>query len=287
MTRKIKQRRVDRPALRPPFRVLAVLLGLLSLYVAISEWRSFPVLTLLFAVIFLVSGLGGDVGVQWVDRWQFRLLDALVGGIAWCRRQVARLLGREPQEVAPAWYGRGPLPRLDELGTDAALVLECDDDLMDKPFERKPHHTALDLVIELYAHGRCDWFAVALREAAGWAIVAVASPGQLSVHRLNRDPQGRLVDVYGHVTLDELRRRYGIDDLEIVENGRIPRGNAPRPKDLPWIASAMLHLPHEPFVSMRRPLEEWVRTGDMPARGRVPGGRAVAPSAPRDRDESQ
>ena len=58
MTRKIKQRRVDRPALRPPFRVLAVLLGLLSLYIAISQWRSFPVLTLLFAVIFLVSCLG-------------------------------------------------------------------------------------------------------------------------------------------------------------------------------------------------------------------------------------
>jgi hypothetical protein len=36
MTKKIKQRRVDRPALRPAFRVLAVLLRLLSLYVAIS-----------------------------------------------------------------------------------------------------------------------------------------------------------------------------------------------------------------------------------------------------------
>jgi hypothetical protein len=68
------------------------------------------VLTLLFAVIFLVSGLGGDVGVQWVDRWQFRLFDALVGGIAWCRRQVARLLGREPEKVAPAWYGAALCP---------------------------------------------------------------------------------------------------------------------------------------------------------------------------------
>ena len=116
MTRKIKQRRVDRPALRPPFRVLAVLLGLLSLYIAISQWRSFPVLTLLFAVIFLVSGLGGDVGVQWVDRWQFRLFDALVGGIAWCRRQVARLLGREPEKVAPAWYGAALCPGWTRLG---------------------------------------------------------------------------------------------------------------------------------------------------------------------------
>ena len=120
------------------------------------------------------------------------------------------------KKSGPEWLGDGPLPSIDELGENAAIVLECDEDLLERPFERLPHHTALDLVVLMYAHDRCDWFAFVLREATGWPVVAAASPGEASAHRLNRDPQGRLVDAYGHVTLDDLRQRYGIGDLEIA-----------------------------------------------------------------------
>ena len=40
----------------------------------------------------------------------------------------------------------------------------------------------------------------------------------------------------------------------------IERGNV-RTRDLPWMAAAMLHLPTEPFVSIRDPLEAWARYG--------------------------
>jgi len=70
-----------------------------------------------------------------------------------------------------------------------------------------------------------------------------------------------LVDAYGHVTLEDLRWRYDIDDLEIVDHPEIDPDLAPSPSDLPCIAAAMLHLPTEPCVSMRDQIEAWVRYG--------------------------
>jgi hypothetical protein len=229
-------------ALRTAFWVLAVAIGLWGLYLAQSEWRAFPAWSLLLAAYLLVAG---------------------PGAVAWCWRQLARLVGRDPDKVAPDWLGDGPLPSLDELGEDAAIVLECDEDLLERPFERRPHHTALDLVIRMYAHDRCDWFAYVLREATGWPVVEAASPRKPSAHRLNRDPQGRLVDAYGHVTLDDLRQRYGIGDLEIVEDAVIRRDFAPDRRYLARLGCAMLYLPWEPFASMRGALEAWVRHGHV------------------------
>ncbi|MGA1288979.1 MAG: hypothetical protein ACO3ZK_15880 [Rubrivivax sp.] len=237
------------------------MIGLAGVFAAVLDWRSFPVVTLVISVIFLVAGLGGDSGAQWIDRGQDRLIDALGGALAGGRRLLAGTVGGIFKPSHPEWLGDGPLPSLDELGEDAAIVLECDEDLLEQPFERRPYHTALDLVITVYGHDRCDWFAFVLREATGWPVVEAASPRKPSAHRLNRDPQGRLVDVYGHVTLDDLRQRYGIDDLEIVDNGVIRRSFAPDRTFLPRIGSVMLHLPWEPFVSMRGALEGWVRYG--------------------------
>jgi hypothetical protein len=251
--------------------VLAVMLGLAGVFVAVLDWRSFPVVTLVFSVIFLVAGLGGDSGTQWIDRAQDRVIDALARAVSWCRRLLAATVGGMFKESGPKWLGEGPLPSLDELGEDAAIVLACDEDLLERPFERRPHHTALDLVVLMYAHDRCDWFAYVLREATGWPVVEAASPRKPSAHRLNRDPQGRLVDAYGHVTLDDLRQRYGIGDLEIVEDAVIRRDFAPDRRDLARLGCAMLHLPWEPFVSMRGVLEEWVRYGRRDAADARPG----------------
>lgn len=254
-------RRKSSSAIGMPFRILAVLIGLMGLVTAVVDWRSFPVFTAIMGMFFLIAGLGGDEGAGFLDRCVNDVMRAIARALAWCWRLVGKLTGRKAEDNTPAWLGDEPLPSLEDCGEQAAIVLEADSDLVDHPFERKPHHTALDLLRQLYARDRCDWFAVALREATGWPLVAVGSPGEYPAHRLNRDPQGRLVDAYGHVTLEDLRRRYRIDDLEIVDHPKIHPGFEPSPRDLPCIAAAMLHLPTEPFVSIRGPLEAWVRYG--------------------------
>jgi hypothetical protein len=193
----------------------------------------------------------------------------LVEALFWCAslpgRVRERLAGRAQRKDASGFYGDKPLPTLDELGEEAAEILECDSDLgsdlLSEPFVREPHHTPLDLIHELYAHDRCDWFAAALREVTGWPVIAVAAPGEASAHRLNRDPQGRLIDCHGYVTLDDLRRRYGIDDLDIAECAGVLKGYEPKAEHLPLVAVVMLHLPTEPFVSLRGQVEAWVRYG--------------------------
>jgi hypothetical protein len=246
-------------------RLIALMLGLLILYSAVIEWDSFPVFIALFGVILLAYAIGGDRSAAWGDRLWGALMTPLVEALFWCaslpRRLRDRLAGRAESEDESEFYGDKPLPTLDELGEQAAEILDCDSDLMSEPFVREPHHTPLDLVHELYAHDRCDWFAAALREVTGWPVIAVAAPEEESAHRLNCDPQGRLIDCHGYVTLDDLRQRYGIDELEIVDDEGIPRGYEPKAEHIPLIAVVMLHLPAEPFVSWRGPVEAWVRYG--------------------------
>lgn len=255
------QPRKNSSAIRPPFRTVAVLIGLVSVASAVVNWRSFPIFTAVMGLFFLIAGFGGDEGLGFLNRSVSGGVGAIVRAAVWCWRLVGKLTGRKAEDNTPAWLGDEPLPSLEASGENAAILLDADSDLVDHPFERMPHHTALDLLRQLYAHDRCDWFAVALRAATGWPLVAVGSPGEYPAHRLNRDPQGRLVDAYGHVTLDDLRRRYRIDDLEIVDHPEIHPDFEPRPCDLPWIAADMLHLPTEPFVSIRDPLEAWARYG--------------------------
>lgn len=268
-------RRKSSSAIRMPFRILAVLIGLMGLVTAVVDWRSFPVFMAIMGMFFLIAGVGGDEGAGFLDRCVNDVMRAIAKAVVWCWRLVGKLTGRKAEDTTPGWLGDEELPTLEVCGEQAADLLDADSDLVDEPFERQPHHTALDLLRQLYAHDRCDWFAVALREATGWPVVGAASPGEYPAHRLNRDPQGRLVDAYGYVTLDDLRWRYDIDDLEIVDHPDIDPDLAPSPSDLPCIAAAMLHLPTEPFVSMRDQIEAWVRygrrVGDAAQPQRTPG----------------
>ena len=75
-------------ALRTAFWVLAVAIGLWGLHLALSGWRAFPAWSLLLAAYLLVAG---------------------PGAVAWCWRQLARFVGRDPDKVAPDWLGDGPL----------------------------------------------------------------------------------------------------------------------------------------------------------------------------------
>ena len=277
MTRRTRRSETEQDHMRG-VRLIALLLGLMMLYSAVIELHVSSMFSALFGVILLANAIGGDRGAAWGERLCGALTTPLVEALFWCaslpRRLRDRLAGRAETEDESGFYGDKPLPTLDELGEQAAEILDCDSDLMSEPFVREPHHTPLDLVHELYAHDRCDWFAAALREVTGWPVIAVAAPGDQSVHRLNRDPQGRLVDCHGCVTLGDLRQRYGIDELDIAEGEGIPKGYAPKAEHIPLIAVVMLHLPTEPFVSLRGQTEAWVRYG--PAGGPMAATRPCA-----------
>ena len=108
-----------------------------------------------------------------------------------------------------------PIPTLEELAEEANIVMESEFDDGPEVFERSPKNTALDLLRLQYAHCECRYFAFALRELTGWPIVLAVEPGGLLCHQLNRDAQGRLVDVTGFVTIEELPGRYRGIELEV------------------------------------------------------------------------
>jgi hypothetical protein len=74
-----------------------------------------------------------------------------------------------------------------------------------------------------------------------------------------RDSEDRLVDVYGYVTVDDLRLRYGIDDLVVFENNDTKSRKDLSEDWIPEFVAAMLYLPDEPFVSLRSELMAWVQ----------------------------
>jgi hypothetical protein len=151
------------------------------------------------------------------------------------------------------------VPTLKDLAENAVLLLEAEEDFYDDPFVPGPEHSEIDILRQVYGHNHCDWFAVALNVVKDWEIVAVGSPGKPSVHRLVRDSEGRLVDVYGYVTVDDLRLRYGIDDLVVFENNDTKSRKDLNEDWIPEFVAAMLYLPYEPFASLRNELMAWVQ----------------------------
>lgn len=96
--------------------------------------------------------------------------------------------------------------RLTQMADDACFAVS---DLLDNAaFERFNALSDLDKVRWRYAHADCDDFAQALHEITGWTIVTLTHPRRGPIHRLCRDEQGGLVDVYGWVTLHDLISRY-------------------------------------------------------------------------------
>jgi hypothetical protein len=150
------------------------------------------------------------------------------------------------------------VPTLKELADDAFAVLAAESDDRAQRFVDGVRRPDLDLLRELYGHCRCDWFAGALHVMTGWQIVAAGSPGSAPVHLLVRDSAGRLVDVYGYVTVADLRERYGVADLEIFEPGDMHSGHDLAVEHVPSVAASMLYLELEPFVSLRTEVLDWV-----------------------------
>lgn len=156
---------------------------------------------------------------------------------------------------------------LEVLAEQANIVLECEYDYGPDAFERSPERSPLDLLRLLYAHCWSHQFASALHELTGWPVVTASNSAGRSIHHLNRHSEGKLIDVTGFVGLEELQSRYGIPDLVIFEDLGFKRD----PKlDDDWMAevmTAMLYLPHEPFLNMRPVIELWVRHGRIGKEG--------------------
>ena len=154
-----------------------------------------------------------------------------------------------------------PIPTLEELAEEANIVMESEFDYGPEVFERSPKNTALDLLRLQYAHCECRYFAFALRELTGWPIVLAVEPGGLLCHQLNRDAQGRLVDVTGFVTLEELPGRYRGIELEVREGNNFEGDGDLDDDAVAQVMAAMLYLPHEPFTSLSAQASLWVRYG--------------------------
>lgn len=156
---------------------------------------------------------------------------------------------------------------LEDLAEQANIVLECEYDYGPDAFERSPDHSPLDLLQMQYAECWCHQFASSLNELTGWSVVTAADSSGTPIHHLNRNPQGRLVDVTGFVDLEGLQSRYRIPDLMIYEDLDFKRVPKLDDDSMAEIMAAMLYLPYEPFVSMRPAIELWVRHGQIGKEG--------------------
>lgn len=248
-------------------RVFMLFIGGVQLFNAARNWEDASIFQIVMGTYFLAMALGGETLILAVFKAGFAASDffgALFAKVGWRSNTPPKQTKRRSTDNTPAFVplaSERPIPTLKELAEEAIIVLDADSDFYEEPFVRGPQHTDLDVIRELYGHCRCDWFAVALNVVKGWEIVAAGSPGQRSVHRLVRDPQGRLVDVYGYVTVEELQARYGISDLEIFDELDVESTYEVRDEYIPDFVAAMLYLPTEPFQSMRRELRIWVRYG--------------------------
>jgi len=181
-------------------------------------------------------------------------------------KQLIRLLGGHPDDlplppVEQLLPADRPIPTLKELVENANVVLESEYDYGPDAFERSPQYTPLDLLRMQFSHCWCHHFAASMQELTGWPVMkAIDAKGGL-VHYLNRDPQGRWVDVTGFVEVEGLCRRYGLPALSVLEDSEFKRQRVLDDDSMSDIMAAMLYLPHQPYIGMRQTIRLWVRHG--------------------------
>ncbi len=150
------------------------------------------------------------------------------------------------------------IPTLQELGQEAiASVSDMHDD---DELELMESMSDLDLIRQRFSHGDCDDFALALHAVTGWPIASINSSSHGPLHRLNIAPDGTMVDVHGFVSMDELKKRYKLRDLNISPDtgcGSLLDSDA----DLEPIVSTMVHLPNEPFPNLQQTAKQWLVRG--------------------------
>jgi hypothetical protein len=131
---------------------------------------------------------------------------------------------------------------LQELAADViyqvADLFEDDDAFED--FKSRP---PLDQIRWRYRHSDCDDFAVVLAQITGLPIVVSSNPRLGPIHRRLQAPDGRLLDVHGWVTPEDLHHYYGVRKLKFA-----PWLTFDEPTDEQGVLAVLRILPTPPFT---------------------------------------
>jgi len=141
---------------------------------------------------------------------------------------------------------------IDELAASAGYAIS---DLMgDDDWEKFDKLTSLEQVQYRYLHADCDDVAAILNRLTGWEIRAVNSV-QGPLHRLVSAPDGRLADITGWTTLENIAKLYGAHRLHISEPGSTNvyhQSMLDDDEDFLEVINALLLIPEEPFTTELR-----------------------------------
>lgn len=147
---------------------------------------------------------------------------------------------------------------LQELADDACYAIS--DLYTDDEFDAIREQPAVEQIKRRYLHADCDDFAFALNVLTDWEIVAVSCSSKGPLHRLNRDSEGRLVDISGFVTEEDLRKRYKSRKLSIApaDEGMSLIDDDEQLKD---VIAVIPHLPYEPFTGLAAQAQAFIASG--------------------------
>lgn len=147
---------------------------------------------------------------------------------------------------------------LQELADDARYAIS---DLFDEDeFDDILEMPALEQVKLRYLRADCDDFAFALNVLTDWDVVSVSCASKGPLHRLNRDNEGRLVDISGFVSEEDLRKRYKIKKL-LIQPASETMSMIDDDEQLKDVIAVIPHLPYEPFAGLSAQAEAFVATG--------------------------
>lgn len=155
------------------------------------------------------------------------------------------------------------------LDTIAPSLVELSDDAMDSIFNLLTDEQAQELqeqgemaiIQRRYANADCDDFALALHAVSGWPIAAIASSSCGPIHRLNIAPDGSLVDIFGHVSMQDLSQRYGLDDLHVMQSGCDSLIDSD--EELARVVAVLTFLKTDPFPQLHQKAKEWLVRGEF------------------------
>jgi hypothetical protein len=149
------------------------------------------------------------------------------------------------------------LQTIEQLASSAAGAIS---DLMsDEEWDNFDDLSYVEQVQYRYLHADCDDVAIALNRITGWEIRSISSE-RGPLHRLVSAPDGRLADITGWTSMEEIRDRYGAKRILISEPGAPTvycSSILEEDEDFQEVANALFLIPAEPFQSQLK--EEIVR----------------------------
>jgi hypothetical protein len=153
------------------------------------------------------------------------------------------------------------IPTLKQIGDTCANLLECEYDYGPDEFLRQPEHSDLYLIQMAFGHCHCVEFSYSLLMLTNWPIARICDERGEFIHVVNTTPEGHMVDVYGHSSMEEIRNRYQRRGLIVNNDSRISRPKHLDDDSAAEIMAAMLYIEKEPFISIREKITYWIKYG--------------------------